>query len=70
MGCAVCLSDWVLPAAKDPQDAAKALPAELEKPMVLRSKDGSRGKRSRADVSPQPRPATSSGAGMTCALPP
>ena len=63
------LSDWVLP-AKDPQDAAKALPQDLDKPMVLRSKDSARGKRSRADVSPLPRPATSSGAGMLRALPP
>lgn len=38
------------------------LPA-MDKPMVLRSKDGGRPKRSRTDTSPPPRPATSSGTG-------
>ena len=53
----------LLPAVQDPQEAAKALPADLEKPMVLRSKDGARGKRSRTALSPLPGPAMSSGTG-------
>ena len=54
------------PAVQDPQEAAKALlPADLDKPMVLRSKDGTRGKRSRTEVSPLAGPAMSSGTGTT-----
>ena len=59
-------SDSVLRAVQDPLETVRTLPADLDQPMVLRSKDGVRGKRSRAGTSPPPRPATSSGTGMTC----
>ena len=54
-------------AMQDPHEAAKANP-DLDKPMVLRSKDGSRNKRPCTELSVLPRPATSSGAGMTFCL--
>lgn len=54
-------------ATQDPHEAAKANP-DLDKPMVLRSKDGSRNKRPCTETSAPPRPATSSGVGVTSYL--
>ena len=54
-------------ATQDPHEAAKANPA-LDKPMVLRSKDGSRSRRPCTEPSAPPRPATSSGVGRTSYL--
>ena len=49
--------------AQDAQEAAKAA-AALDQPMVLRSKDGSRAKRTRPESSLEPLPAISSGTGL------
>ncbi len=54
-------------AMQDPHEAAKANP-DLDKPMVLRSKDGSCNKLLRTEPSAPARPTTSSGAGVTSDL--